>query len=327
MVSRDARPVLLMPGPMNDTVMDGLRDRFEVLRLWEYADPDAVLQERGADVAAVATAGQRRVDATLMDLLPRLQVVANFGVGYDTVDAREAGSRGVVVTNTPEVLDDEVADTTMGLLLMTVRELPQAERYLRAGRWPEEGPYPLTPTTLRGRTLGLVGLGRVGTAIATRAVAFGVPVVYHSRTQRPGTDFAYYPKLLDMARDVDTLVVAVPGGAATRHLVDADVLEALGPDGVLVNVARGSVVDERALVAALQSGAIRTAGLDVYEHEPDVPAELMALDNVVLLPHVGSASVATRAAMGELVVANLRSWFEDGRALTPVPETTGTARA
>jgi lactate dehydrogenase-like 2-hydroxyacid dehydrogenase len=320
------RPVVLVPGPMNDTVMSGLQERFDVLRLWEFDDPDAVLQQRGADVAAVATAGARRVDAALMDLLPRLEVVANFGVGYDMVDAREASARGVVVTNTPEVLDDEVADTTMGLLLMTVRELPQAERYLRAGRWPE-GPYPLTPTTLRGRTLGMMGLGRIGTAIAARAVAFGVPVVYHSRTEKPGADYAYYPKLLDMARDVDTLVVAVPASPHTRHLVDADVLEALGPDGVLINVARGTVVDEHALIAALRSGTIRSAGLDVYEHEPDVPAELMALDNAVLLPHVGSASIATRAAMGGLVVANLQSWFEHGRPLTPVPESAGAGRA
>jgi lactate dehydrogenase-like 2-hydroxyacid dehydrogenase len=318
------RPVVLVPGPMNDTVMQGLPERFEVLRLWEHADPDELLRTRGADVAAVATAGQRPVDADLMDQLPGLAIVANFGVGYDTVDAVEASKRGVVVTNTPEVLDDEVADTAIGLLLMTVRELPQAERYLRAGHWPQ-GPYPLTPTTLRGRTLGMVGMGRIASAIAARAAGFGVPVVYHSRRENPVAEHPYYPKLLDMARDVDTLVVAVPGGAATRHLVDGQVLEALGPDGVLVNVARGSVVDEQALVEALRSGTIRSAGLDVYEHEPHVPGELMALDNVVLLPHVGSASVATRAAMGDLVVANLRSWFEHGRPLTPVPESTDAA--
>jgi lactate dehydrogenase-like 2-hydroxyacid dehydrogenase len=317
------RPVVLMPGPMNDAVTSGLEERFEVLRLWESTDPGALLEDRGTEVAAVATAGERPVDAELMDALPRLEVVANFGVGYDTVDAAEAARRGVVVTNTPEVLDDEVADTAMGLLLMAVRELPQAERYLRAGRWADDGPYPLTAGTLRGRTLGLVGLGRIGTAIATRAEAFGLAVVYHARTERPAAPYRYYPRLLDMARDVDTLVVAVPGGTHTHHLVNRDVLEALGPQGVLVNVARGSVVDETALVAALRSGTVLGAGLDVYEHEPVVPRDLLELDNAVLLPHVGSASVATRRAMGELLVANLRSWFDDGRPLTAVPESAG----
>lgn len=313
------RPVVLMPGPMNDTATTGCEQRYTVLRLWESDDPDGLLGQRGHDVAAVATVGHRRVDAELMDLLPNLQIVANFGVGYDTVDAGEAARRGVVVTNTPGVLDDEVADTALGLLLMTVRELSQAERYLRAGRWPEQ-PYPLTPATLRGRTLGVVGLGRIGSAIATRAVAFGMSVAYHARGERQNVPYRFYPKLLDMARDVDTLLVATPGGPGTRHLVGTDVLEALGPDGVLVNVARGSVVDEQALVAALRSGTILAAGLDVYENEPHVPDALLRVHNTVLLPHVGSASVATRRAMGELVVANLDAWFSRREPLTPVPE-------
>jgi lactate dehydrogenase-like 2-hydroxyacid dehydrogenase len=319
-------PVLLMPGPMNPAVTKGCDGRFEVLRLWEATDPDALLRERGAEVVAVATGGQRAVDEELLDVLPNLQIVANFGVGYDTVDAGAAARRGVVVTNTPGVLDDEVADTAIGLLIMTVRELSQAERHLRNGGWEQDGPYPLTPATLRERTLGIVGLGRIGEAIAGRAAAFGMSVAYHNRNEKPGSPYRYYSQLLAMARDVDTLLVATPGGPDTMHLVDREVLAALGPDGVLVNVARGSVVDEAALVEALRTRTILSAGLDVYEHEPQVPQALLDLDNAVLLPHVGSASEHTRRAMGELVVANLEAWFERGEALTPVPESAGLGR-
>jgi lactate dehydrogenase-like 2-hydroxyacid dehydrogenase len=312
-----SRPTVLMPAPMHDVVVDGCEERFELLRLWEAADPDALLAERGPDVRGLATGGQRRVDAEFLDRLPNLQIVANFGVGYDSVDVNAATERGVVVTNTPGVLDDEVADTALALLLMTVRELGQAERYLRAGRWPAEGPYPLTDLTVAGRRLGILGLGRIGEAIAHRAEAFGMSVGYHNRT-RKDVPYRYYPSLLEMAGDVDTLVVVVPGTAATRHLVDAEVLKALGPEGVLVNIGRGTVVDEQALIEALRTRTIHAAGLDVYEDEPNVPQELIDLDNAVLLPHVGSASKPTRRAMGQLVVDNLSTWFAEGRALTPV---------
>jgi lactate dehydrogenase-like 2-hydroxyacid dehydrogenase len=311
------RPTVLMPSSMHDVVVDGCTERFDLIRLWEAADPDALLAERGADVRGLATGGHRRVDAALLDKLPNLQIVANFGVGYDSVDVDAATERGVIVTNTPGVLDDEVADTALSLLLMTVRELGQAERYLRAGRWAAEGPYPLTDMTVAGRKIGILGLGRIGEAIAQRAEPFRMTVGYHNRTEKD-VPYRYYPSLLEMARDVDTLVVVVPGNAATRHLVDAEVLQALGPDGVLVNVGRGTVVDEAALIGALKTRTIRAAGLDVYEDEPNVPQELIDLDNAVLLPHVGSASKPTRRAMGQLVVDNLTSWFADGRALTPV---------
>jgi len=313
-------PVVLLPGPMNDAVMQGCESRFEVLRAWEAGDPEALVDDRAKDVVAIATVGHRRVDADLMGRLPNLQIVANFGVGYDTVDAAEAARRGVVVTNTPGVLDDEVADTALGLLLMTVRELPQSERYLRAGRWAEEGPFPLTPATLRGRSLGILGLGRIGEAIAARAEAFGISIGYHNRRPKPESPYRYFPTLLEMARSVDTLLVAIPGGDETRHLVDDDVLRALGDQGVLINVARGTVVDEAALASALASGTILAAGLDVYEDEPRVHPQLLTLENVVLLPHVGSASIATREAMGQLVVDNLLSWFDRGRPVTPVSE-------
>lgn len=313
-------PVVLLPGPMNDTVMQGCESRFEVLRAWEADDPEAVIDDRAKDVVGIATVGHRRVDADLMSRLPNLQIVANFGVGYDTVDAAEAARRGVVVTNTPGVLDDEVADTALGLLLMTVRELPQSERYLRAGRWEEEGPYPLTAATLRGRSLGILGLGRIGETIAARAAAFGLSIGYHNRRPKPESPYRYFPTLLEMAHEVDILLVATPGGDGTKHLVDAEVLGALGGQGVLVNVARGSVVDEAALAAALRSGTILAAGLDVYEDEPHVHPDLLTMDRVVLLPHVGSASIATRQAMGQLVVDNLVAWFDRGRPVTPVSE-------
>jgi lactate dehydrogenase-like 2-hydroxyacid dehydrogenase len=310
------RPTVLIPGPIHDVVIEGCEERFELIRLWEAADPDALLAERGPDVLGIAVT-HRRIDAALFDKLPNLQIVANFGVGYDSVDVEAATERGVVVTNTPGVLDDEVADTALALLLMTVRELGQAERYLRAGRWAADGPYPLTDLTVTGRKLGILGLGRIGEAIARRAVPFGMTVGYHNRSEKD-VPYRYYGSLLEMARDVDTLMVVVPGTAATRHIVDAEVLQALGPDGVLVNVGRGTVVDEAALVEALKTRTIRAAGLDVYEDEPNVPQELIDLDNAVLLPHVGSATKPTRRAMGQLVVDNLTSWFTDGRALTPV---------
>ncbi|MGH3355866.1 MAG: 2-hydroxyacid dehydrogenase [Nocardioidaceae bacterium] len=312
-----SRPVVLLPGPLNSVVLTGCAALFDVLRLWEEDEPEAVLDARGAEVLGIATMGHRPVDADLMDRLPRLQVVACFGVGYETVDVEEATRRGVVVTNTPGVLDAEVADTALALLLMTVRELSQAERHLRSGRWPE-GAYPLTEATMSGRSLGILGLGRIGDAIARRAEAFGMTVAYHNRRPKVDVGYRYYATLLELARAVDTLVVVVPGGQETRHLVDAEVLEALGEGGILVNVGRGSVVDENALADALEAGTIRGAGLDVFEHEPHVPQRLLDLEQAVLLPHVGSASVPTRDAMGQLVVDNLAAWFDTGKALTPV---------
>lgn len=312
-----SRPTVLIPGPVGDVALQGCDARFDVIRLWQEDDPDAVLTARGPQVLGLATRGHVRVDATLLDRLPNLQIVSNFGVGYDTVDVDAASRRGVVVTNTPGVLDNEVADTAFGLLLMAVRELGQAEQYLRAGRWAQDGPFRLSPTTLEGRRLGILGLGRIGEVIARRAEVFGITVGYHNR-RRKDVPYRYYPSLLEMAADVDTLLVVVPGGEETRHLVDAEVLRALGPRGVVVNVGRGSVVDEGALVAALRDGTILAAGLDVFEDEPNVPDELAALENAVLLPHVGSASVPTRDAMAGLVVDNLVSWFDTGRPLTPV---------
>jgi lactate dehydrogenase-like 2-hydroxyacid dehydrogenase len=287
-----------------------------VIRAWEAPGLDAEVTRA---VRGLASSYAVHVDATLLDRLPRLEVIAHFGVGYDTVDVSAAAARGIVVTNTPDVLTEEVADTALGLLLCTVRELPRAERFLRAGDW-VRGPYRLTDT-LRDKTVGIFGLGRIGKAVARRCEAFGISIEYTGRTRQHQVPYPYRPSLLALAREADILVVTAPATAATRNAVDTEVLEALGPSGTLINVARGSLVDETALVRALASGTIRAAGLDVFADEPRVPAELLALDNVVLLPHVGSASTATRNAMAKLVADNLVSWLEGRGPLTPVPET------
>ncbi len=278
-----------------------------------------------ADVGAIAcSATTELIPGSFMARFPKLQIVSSFGVGYDHMDAKWAGAHGVIVTNTPEVLTEEVADTALGLLLCTVRELPQADRYLRAGKWLQKN-YPLTKATLRDRSVGIVGMGAIGQAIARRLDAFGVPVVYHSRTPRRGVAYRHYPKLLDMARDVDTLIVIVPGGAATANMINAEVLDALGANGILINMARGSVVDEPALIKALMDKRIMAAGLDVFVKEPEVPQELIAMDNVVLFPHLGSASVHTRNKMDQLIVDNIAAWAAGKSPLTPVPETPFTS--
>jgi lactate dehydrogenase-like 2-hydroxyacid dehydrogenase len=297
-----------------------IESRVNLHRLWQAPDREAALARLAPNIKAViATSHLAVVDAALIRRLPNLQIVASFGVGYDHIDAAFAGERGVIVTHTPGVLDDEVADIAMALTIATVRELPQAERYLREGRW-RAGTYPLT-ASLRGRTMGIVGLGRIGKAIARRAAAFGLDVVYHGRHQQVGAPFLYYPTLIGMAKACDILMVAAPGGAGTRHIVNREIIEAVGPAGIIVNVSRGSLIDEAALIDALKERRLLGAGLDVFEHEPEVPEALLALDNAVLLPHVGSASVHTRQAMADLMIDNLKSWLDGKGPLTPVPET------
>lgn len=311
---------VLMTGSMLPLVGEGLNAAFRLHRPWEASDREAALTAAAPTVRGIAaSSGHGRIDAAALDRFPKLEIIANFGVGYDNIDAAEAGRRGILVTNTPDVLNEEVADTALALLLMAVRQLPQADRYLRAGRWLEK-PFPLS-ASLRGRTAGIVGLGRIGKAIAKRLEACGVGIAYHNR--RPAADVAYpyHDTLVGLARAVDILVVVTPGGPETTNLVNAEVLAALGSDGILINVARGTVVDEPALIEALRSRTILTAGLDVFAEEPKVPQELIAMEHVVLLPHVGSASVKTRDAMGQLVVDNLVSYFSGRGPLTPVTET------
>jgi lactate dehydrogenase-like 2-hydroxyacid dehydrogenase len=310
----------LLVGPPKPTIMNGLAP-FTIHRLAEAKDRDAFIKEVGPSIRAIASSvTSEKIGGDLMAKLPRLEIVATFGVGYDHIDVAWAAAHGVTVTNTPQVLTEEVADTALGLLLCTVREFPQAERYLRAGKWTARA-YPLSKATLRDRTVGMVGMGAIGQAIARRLDAMKVPVVYHSRRPASGVSYRYYSKLLDMARNVNTLLLITPGGAETKNLIDAEVLKALGPEGILINMARGSVVDEPALIKALADKTIMSAGLDVYVQEPEVPAELIAMENVVLFPHLGSASVYTRAQMDQLVVDNLMAWAAGKPALTPVPET------
>jgi lactate dehydrogenase-like 2-hydroxyacid dehydrogenase len=312
---------VLLIGPEKPVIAKGLNATFNVIKLPDRNAREKFFSEQALRIRGMAVAAtSERIDGPFMSRFPRLEIISSFGVGYDHVDAAWAGGQGITVTNTPDVLTEEVADTALGLLLCTVREFPRAERYLRAGKWPQ-GDYPLSKATLRDRTVGLVGMGRIGQAIARRLDAMRVPVVYHSRRPVPGISYRYYASLIDMARDVQILLVITPGGAQTRNLINAEVLAALGKQGILINMARGSVVDEPALIKALQQGTILSAGLDVYAREPQVPAELIAMDNVVLFPHLGSASVTTRQRMDQLVVDNLVAWAAGKPPLTPVAET------
>ena len=311
---------ILLVGPPKPTIVNGLA-AIKVHRLGEAKDRNTLLAEIGPRVRAIASSvTSEKIDGGLMAKLPKLEIVSTFGVGYDHIDVTWATQHGVTVTNTPEVLTEEVADTALGLLLCTVREFPQAERYLRAGKWVQKA-YPLTKATLRNRTVGMIGMGAIGTAIARRLDALKVPVVYHSRKPAADVSYRYYPKLIDMARHADVLLAIVPGGADTKNMVNAEILAALGPDGIFINMARGSVVDEEALISALKDRTILSAGLDVYLREPEVPQELIEMEHVVLFPHLGSASVYTCTQMDQLVVDNLLAWAAGRAPLTPVPET------
>lgn len=309
---------VLVPGRINPRVVERLSEHFEIRtvphgKTLEISGPDA------ETIRGVAVSGA--LPASWIEALPNLEMIASFGVGYDGVDVASAARRGVIVSNTPDVLNDEVADTAVALLINTVRQLPQAETWLRQGRWSGEGPYPLSPLSLKGRHVGIHGLGRIGMEIAQRLEPFKVKISYHTRRPRTDVGYGHYASLLELADAVDTLISIVPKTPETVKSINADVLKALGPNGVLINVGRGTTVDEAALIAALKDGTIAAAGLDVFENEPQVPQALIDLPNVSLLPHVASASVPTRNAMADLVADNLIAWFKTGRALTPVPET------
>ena len=283
-------------------------------------DTDAAALARVApQVRGIAASGESKVSAGLIEQLPALQIISVMGVGYDGIDVAAAKARGVVVTHTPNVLNDDVADLAIGLMLCAARQLPAADRYVRAGHWQTSGPMPLA-RKMSGARLGLVGMGRIGQAIAHRAAAFGMSIAYTARNLKPALPHLYFPTAAALAAEVDFLVVITPGGAGTRKLIDAEVLAALGRKGILVNVARGSVVDEAALIDALERGVIGGAGLDVFEDEPNVPERLRALPHVVLTPHIGSATGQTRQAMADLAFANLQAHFAGQPLLSPVPE-------
>lgn len=306
---------ILMVGPMMTRVVDALDREFTLHKLWEADDRGEFLSRVAGNVRGVATG--HGADAALIDALPALEIISNFGVGYDAVNVNRAKEQGIIVTNTPNVLNDDVADLAIALMLNVCRRLVVADRYVREGRWQQQGAMPLTHR-VGGKTVGILGLGRIGLAIARRVEAMNAQVLYHSRRARDDVPYGYRDSPLSLAQDSDFLVVITPGGSATNGLVDRQVLEALGPEGILINVARGSVVDEPALVAALEAGTLGGAGLDVFADEPNVPGALLAMENVVLLPHVGSGTVETRADMADLVVDNLRAHFAGKPALTPV---------
>ncbi|WP_194421223.1 2-hydroxyacid dehydrogenase [Microbacterium abyssi] len=305
-------------GPLLASLEQILQDEHSVVRL-----PDDVAALDPADAAkvrAVVTSGRVGVPTDLMAALPNLEIVTNFGVGYDTTDVAQAAARGIQVTNTPDVLTDCVADTALGLMLDVFRRFGASERFLRDGKW-ESGGFPLT-RRFSGSTVGVLGLGRIGQAIARRAAAFDTTIVYTTRRPVEGVPWEHVASAVELARRSDVLVVAVPGGPSTVNLVDAEVLRALGPDGFLVNIARGTVVDEDALIEALEAGEIAGAGLDVFANEPNVPERLIR-DDVTLLPHVGSGTQETRQDMRDLTLANLRAYLAGEQLPTPVPETSG----
>ncbi len=309
---------VLTTGKVHPRVIERLQPHFDLVRIER---PDAALVTPDIAAKVRGATGFNGMPADLMSALPNLEIVANFGVGYDGVNVAHAAANNIMVTNTPDVLNEEVADTALGLLINTVRLLPRAETWLRDGRWAKDGAFMLSPLSLRGRSVGIYGLGRIGMEIAGRVAAFNLPMSYHTRSERKDVSYRYYPTLEALADAVDTLICIVPKTPETHKTINADILRRLGPKGVLINVGRGWTVDEEALADALESKVIAAAGLDVFQDEPHVPARLMALDNACLLPHVASASVPTRNAMADLAADNLISWFEKGYPVTPVPET------
>ena len=318
----DKTPLLLIGNLFGGTTAQ-LHERFDLTQVDDFpALPALGSRLSQFECVAIGMVGSGHIsylaaDSGLFDRLPKLRALACLGTGCEFVDMAAATARGIAVSNTPGVNDEETADTAFGLLLGVVRQLPQADRYLRAGRWPQ-GMFPLTGT-LRGKTLGILGLGHIGKAIARRALGCGLDVIYHGRNVQD-VPYRYVDTPLALARQSDILMAVVPGGDETYHMVDAEVLTALGADGVLINISRGTVVDEQALIAALRDGVIRSAGIDAFENEPHAPSELIAMDHVVLTPHVGSGTHHTREQMAQAVVDNVIAWHDSGALLTPMED-------
>jgi lactate dehydrogenase-like 2-hydroxyacid dehydrogenase len=314
-------PTIVQIGPLSDRINQELSSRHPVLQLWKQADRAAALAAHADTLRIAVTSATHGCSVDTIEALPGLQAVCSWGVGYEKLDIEAARARGVQVSNTPDVLNDCVADLAWALILATARRVGQAERYVRASRWggTHDGTFPLG-ARVSGKRLGILGLGRIGAAIARRGAGFDMDIRYHNRTPRPESAWHYEPSLTALAEWADFLVVACVGGPTTHHLVGAEVIRALGAKGTLVNISRGPVVDEQALVQALQEGALGAAGLDVFEQEPYVPPALLEMDNVILMPHQGSATVETRRAMEDLVLQNLDAFLRTGRVLTPVWE-------
>ncbi|TWI52631.1 lactate dehydrogenase-like 2-hydroxyacid dehydrogenase [Pseudomonas duriflava] len=309
-------PTLLLIGPLFPSLQQRIESTYKTHRLWETDDPKHFLATHAEDINGIVTSGIHGCTGDIIRALPHLRVIVSFGVGYDAIDVATARDRNVLISNTPGVLDDCVADTAFALLIDVARSISASDRFVRSGRWLKEK-FPLG-RKLAGKTCGIVGLGNIGKAIAKRVTAFDMKVAYYGRHQQQDVPYRYEPDLKTLASQADFLVLAVPGGSATHHLIDADILQALGKDGYLINIARGSVVDEAALVDALQRGVIAGAGLDVFAHEPHVPQPLLEMDNVVLTPHLGSGTHETRQAMADLAFENLTLYFTNGQLKTPV---------
>jgi lactate dehydrogenase-like 2-hydroxyacid dehydrogenase len=309
------KPDVLVVAPVFGPTLAAIEAQYTAHKLWLAPTPAELLAQVGPRTEAAVTTGGRGMDAAMMGQLPWLKIIACFGVGVDAIDLAAAKTRSIRVTNTPDVLTEDVADLALGLLLAAVRRIAQGDRFVREGRW-LQGNMELTKT-LQGGTLGIVGLGRIGQAIAKRGLAFGMKIAYHGPRPKE-VPFRYYADPVELARDCEFLIAACPGGDSTRGIVSKAVIEALGPKGIFVNISRGSVVDEPALVAALQAGKLGGAGLDVFADEPRVPSALLSMDNVVLQPHQGSATFRTREAMGQLVLDNLAAWFSGRPLVTPV---------
>jgi lactate dehydrogenase-like 2-hydroxyacid dehydrogenase len=307
---------LLITGPMYPPTLAELEQTYNAHRLWTAPDREGLIASLADKITAVASSNSGGIDGATIAKLPKLKTIAHFGVGYDTVDVTAARGRKVAVTNTPDVLTDEVADLALGLLLATIRRIPQGDRYVREGKW-LNGNMALTES-LQGKTAGIIGMGRIGQAIAKRLEAFGVKLAYQGPNRKSNLAWPYFADPVALAKESDIVIAACPGGEATRGLVSRAVIEAIGPKGTFVNISRGSVVDEPALIDALKSGNLGSAGLDVFADEPRVPEGLIALDNVVLQPHVASATHQTRKAMGQLVIDNLAAHFAGKPLLTPV---------
>lgn len=309
---------ILRVGPVNPTVAESLKEEFATLVLPDSsAERAALLASHGEQIRVAVCSGRFGVDSELMAQLPNLEAIINFGVGYDATDTQQAAERGIAISNTPDVLNDCVADTALGLYLSTLRSLGAAERFVRDGSWASGQDFPLA-TRASGKKVGILGLGRIGQAIATRLEAFGCEIHYHNRNQKPEVSYQYHSSAAQLAAETEVLIVAAAGGPQSAKLVNQEVISAVGPQGFIINIARGTVIDEQALVQALLSGEIAGAGLDVFENEPTVPSELLNLDNVVLLPHLGSGTRETRADMASLTLENLRAYLTERKLITPI---------
>jgi lactate dehydrogenase-like 2-hydroxyacid dehydrogenase len=307
---------LIITGPMYPPTLAELEQTYDAHRLWTAPDKDALIASMADRITAVASSNSGGIDGAIMAKLPKLKTIAHFGVGYDTVDVDAARSRKIAVTNTPDVLTEEVADLAFALVLSAVRRVPQGDKFVRDGKW-LKGAMPLTDS-VQGKTCGIVGMGRIGRAIAKRALAFNLRIAYQGPNKKSDVSWTYFKDPVELAKEADIVIIACPGGEATRGLFNRAAIEALGPKGTLVNIARGTVIDETAMLEALQSGKLGSAGLDVFVDEPRVPDGFLALDNVVLQPHVGSATHQTRKAMGQLVIDNLAAHFAGKPLVTPI---------